>query len=231
MPQGEPSPSATVAATFPSAPSRPHRRSQAAAPAEPPMARLSLAVAPWGEVYVDGKRKGGRAAVDRDPARPGQAHHRDSQYDLSQLRTIRRSRRQRLAEDPAQVPMTSVTICLPRRASIRRCARCAGLRELCDATRQRADDAAKGRERRPAGCATAEGTGCAARVSPHAPSKSEQELDKGIRSYEDGEYKTSAKQLQAALDLGLDAARDRARAHKYLAFIDLRLRPKEGVSR
>ena len=27
-------------------------------PAEPPMARLSLAVAPWGEVYVDGKRKG-----------------------------------------------------------------------------------------------------------------------------------------------------------------------------
>jgi hypothetical protein len=51
------------------------------------------------------------------------------------------------------------------------------------------------------------------------PSKGEQELDKGIRSYEDGEYKTSAKQLQAAIDFGLDAARDRARAHKYLAFI------------
>ena len=50
-------------------------------------------------------------------------------------------------------------------------------------------------------------------------SKGEPDLDKGIRSYEDGEYKTSAKQLQAALDLGLDAKRDRAKAHKYLAFI------------
>ncbi len=53
-----------------------------------------------------------------------------------------------------------------------------------------------------------------------APSKSEQELEKGIRSYEDGEYKASAKQLQIALDLGLEAKRDQARAHKYLAFIN-----------
>lgn len=52
-----------------------------------------------------------------------------------------------------------------------------------------------------------------------AASKGGQELDKGIRSYEDGEYKTAAKQLQAALDLGLDAPRDQAKAHKYLAFI------------
>ncbi len=52
------------------------------------------------------------------------------------------------------------------------------------------------------------------------PSKSEQELEKGIRSYEDGEYKASAKQLQIALDLGLDAKRDQAKAHKYLAFIN-----------
>lgn len=51
------------------------------------------------------------------------------------------------------------------------------------------------------------------------PSKSEQELAKGIKSYEDGEYKTSAKELQTALDLGLDVKRDRATAHKYLAFI------------
>jgi Tfp pilus assembly protein PilF len=55
--------------------------------------------------------------------------------------------------------------------------------------------------------------------SPRVPSKGAQDLDKGIRSYEDGEYKTSAKQLQAALDLGLDAPRDQAKAHKYLAFI------------
>jgi len=41
----------------------------------------------------------------------------------------------------------------------------------------------------------------------------------GIRSYEEGEYKAAAKQLQAALDLGLDTKRDQAKAHKYLAFI------------
>lgn len=52
-----------------------------------------------------------------------------------------------------------------------------------------------------------------------ARSPSEQELEKGIKSYEDGEYKVAAKQLQGALDLGLDSKRDQARAHKYLAFI------------
>lgn len=52
-----------------------------------------------------------------------------------------------------------------------------------------------------------------------APSNSEQELERGVRSYEEGEYKTAAKQLRTALHLGLDAKRDQARAHKYLAFI------------
>ena len=51
------------------------------------------------------------------------------------------------------------------------------------------------------------------------PSKSEQELERGVKSYEEGEYKNAAKQLQTALDLGLDAKRDQAKAHKYLAFI------------
>ena len=51
------------------------------------------------------------------------------------------------------------------------------------------------------------------------PSKGEQELATGIKSYEEGEYKTAAKQLQTALDLGLDVKRDQATAHKYLAFI------------
>ena len=50
-------------------------------------------------------------------------------------------------------------------------------------------------------------------------SKSEQELEKGINSYEDGEYKTSARQLKTALDLGLESTRNQVRAHKYLAFI------------
>ena len=51
------------------------------------------------------------------------------------------------------------------------------------------------------------------------PGKSEQELERGVASYEDGEYRASARQLQLALDLGLDAKRDQAKAHKYLAFI------------
>jgi Tfp pilus assembly protein PilF len=51
------------------------------------------------------------------------------------------------------------------------------------------------------------------------PSKSEQELERGIKSYEEGQYKTAARHLQAALGAGLDAKRDQARAYKYLAFI------------
>jgi Tfp pilus assembly protein PilF len=41
----------------------------------------------------------------------------------------------------------------------------------------------------------------------------------GVRLYEDGNYAESAKNLQAAIDQGL-AAKERARAHKYLAFIN-----------
>ena len=49
--------------------------------------------------------------------------------------------------------------------------------------------------------------------------KAEQELASGIASYENGAYKTSARQLQSALALGLELPGDRARAHKYLAFM------------
>ena len=58
---------------------------------------------------------------------------------------------------------------------------------------------------------------------PRAPaptlSKAEQELSRGIRSYEDGEHKRAATEFQSALDLGLESKRDQAKAHKYLAFI------------
>jgi hypothetical protein len=54
---------------------------------------------------------------------------------------------------------------------------------------------------------------------PLAPPRAEQELARGIQSYENGEHKVAARQLQSALDLGLEAKRDQARAHKYLAFI------------
>ena len=45
------------------------------------------------------------------------------------------------------------------------------------------------------------------------------ELDAGVKSYEDGDYKTAAKHLQDALDMGLASPADQARAHKYLAFM------------
>ncbi len=45
------------------------------------------------------------------------------------------------------------------------------------------------------------------------------ELERGIKSYEEGAYKNAARQLQSALDLGLRAKADQAKAHKYLAFM------------
>jgi Tfp pilus assembly protein PilF len=49
--------------------------------------------------------------------------------------------------------------------------------------------------------------------------KGEDELQFGVRAYEDGELAYSAKLLQAGLDSGLRYKSDRVRAHKYLAFI------------
>ena len=49
--------------------------------------------------------------------------------------------------------------------------------------------------------------------------KGEEELQFGVRAYEDGELAYSAKLLQASLDAGLRGRSDRVRAHKYLAFI------------
>ena len=50
-------------------------------------------------------------------------------------------------------------------------------------------------------------------------SKANRLLSTGIQNYEDGNYKTAAKDLQSALDLGLTFDRDAVQAHKYLAFI------------
>src|SRR5258708_39654198 len=51
-------------------------------------------------------------------------------------------------------------------------------------------------------------------------SKGETELEFGIRAYEDGEHAYAARLLQLSLDSGLRGTSNRARAHKYLAFID-----------
>lgn len=56
-------------------------------------------------------------------------------------------------------------------------------------------------------------------VAPAPLDKAQQELLSGIASYENGTYKLAARQLQTALALGLDVAGEKARAHKYLAFM------------
>ena len=47
----------------------------------------------------------------------------------------------------------------------------------------------------------------------------EKALLSGIRAYDDAQYAEAEKQLNAALASGLGSARDRAAAHKYLAFV------------
>jgi Tfp pilus assembly protein PilF len=47
----------------------------------------------------------------------------------------------------------------------------------------------------------------------------EKALLAGIRAYEDAQYPESEKQLNAALKAGLASSKDRAAAHKHLAFI------------
>lgn len=70
----------------------------------------------------------------------------------------------------------------------------------------------------PAAKETREAPKPAAPVPPQ-PDKAQQELSAGIASYENGAYKTAARQLQSALTLGLEGRASRAKAHKYLAFM------------
>jgi hypothetical protein len=68
-------------------------------------------------------------------------------------------------------------------------------------------------------------TGCA--QAPSAPQgllevaerPAEKALLAGLRAYDDAQYPMAEKHLQAALQAGLASPRDRAAAHKHLAFI------------
>jgi Tfp pilus assembly protein PilF len=57
------------------------------------------------------------------------------------------------------------------------------------------------------------------RAKEASTSKAEQELQRGIKSYEEAEYEIAAKQFQSALDWGLVNRTDKANAYKYLAFV------------
>lgn len=49
--------------------------------------------------------------------------------------------------------------------------------------------------------------------------KAEKDLSLGIRAYEDGDYRNSARLLQSALAAELFLTSDKVAAHKYLAFM------------
>jgi Tfp pilus assembly protein PilF len=77
-----------------------------------------------------------------------------------------------------------------------------------------------------AGCATTTSTPPPAKApvrvykgSPVPESKGDPSLDAGVISYDNGDYKAAERELQLALDVGLDFKKQ-ARAHKYLAFIN-----------
>jgi Tfp pilus assembly protein PilF len=70
--------------------------------------------------------------------------------------------------------------------------------------------------------------GCATPPPPPPPATglaevmerpAERALLDGIRAYDDGQYAQAEKSLRQALAVGLQSARDRATAHKLLAFI------------
>lgn len=76
--------------------------------------------------------------------------------------------------------------------------------------------------------ATAVLAGCATPAPPAAPPTglaevmerpAERALLEGIRAYDDGQYAQAEKALRKALGDGLQSTRDRATAHKLLAFI------------
>ncbi len=51
------------------------------------------------------------------------------------------------------------------------------------------------------------------------PSPAEQKLSGGVKSYEEGDYKSSQEAIQKALEMGLSKKSDQVLAHKNLAFI------------
>ena len=64
-----------------------------------------------------------------------------------------------------------------------------------------------------AGCATPDG------LSDVMQRPAERALLAGMRHYDDGQYPEAERELKRSLDIGLSSPRDRANAHKHLAFI------------
>lgn len=54
---------------------------------------------------------------------------------------------------------------------------------------------------------------------PPAPTPAERALSTGLRAYDDGQYTLAEQRLQEALRSGVPSGKERANAHKHLAFI------------
>lgn len=54
---------------------------------------------------------------------------------------------------------------------------------------------------------------------PPEPTAADKALAAGLRAYDEGQYALAERQLQQALQLGLAGTKDRANAHKHLAFV------------
>jgi len=54
---------------------------------------------------------------------------------------------------------------------------------------------------------------------PAEPTPAAKSLAAGLRAYDEGQYPLAERQLQQALQLGLPGAKERANAHKHLAFV------------
>jgi Tfp pilus assembly protein PilF len=70
-----------------------------------------------------------------------------------------------------------------------------------------------------AGCAGSPAAGLGTRISTFVKGEGAPALEAGVQQFENGQYADAARSLQRALDLGLNTASERARTHKYLAFI------------
>lgn len=70
-----------------------------------------------------------------------------------------------------------------------------------------------------AGCAQPQLNAPALGLLDIADRPAEKALLAGLRAYDDAQYPQAEKQLQAALQAGLASPRDRAAAHKLLAFV------------
>jgi Tfp pilus assembly protein PilF len=70
-----------------------------------------------------------------------------------------------------------------------------------------------------AGCATRQPPAATTGLTEVIERRAERALLAGMRAYDDGQYADSEKSLTTALAAGLAGAKDRALAHKLLAFI------------